>query len=49
MPRLRPQDLPRIRNLAFVYTLAGADCIDLSASDAVVTAAEEVRGQWLHL
>ena len=29
-------------NLAFAYTLAGADCIDMSADEAVVTAANEV-------
>lgn len=38
------QDLPRIRTLAMVYTLAGADCIDVSANEAVVTTAIEVRG-----
>jgi hypothetical protein len=27
-----------------VYTLAGADCIDVSANEAVVTTAIEVRG-----
>lgn len=36
------QDLPRIMNLAFAYTLAGADCIDMSADEAVVTAVNEV-------
>ncbi len=35
------QDLCRVQALALVYTLAGVDCIDMSASDAVVTAAEE--------
>jgi len=34
------QDLPLIRNLCLLYTLAGVDCIDLSADPAVVTAAE---------
>lgn len=31
--------LPAIRNLALVYALAGADCIDLAADPAIVTAA----------
>lgn len=35
------QDLPRVQALCLAYTLAGVDCIDLSASKAVVTAAEE--------
>ncbi len=35
------QDLPSIRNLALAYTLAGADCIDLAADVAVITAARE--------
>ena len=43
------QDLPRIGTLALVYTLAGADCIDLSASEAVVTAAAEVGVYVCHL
>ncbi|MEB3227929.1 MAG: LdpA C-terminal domain-containing domain [Synechocystis sp.] len=34
------QDLPAIRNLALVYTLAGVDCVDLAADPAVVTAAQ---------
>lgn len=34
------QDLPLIRNLCLLYTLAGADCIDLSADPAVVLAAK---------
>jgi len=33
------QHLPRIRNLALVYTLAGADCIDMAADPAVIRAA----------
>jgi len=33
------QDVPLIRNLCFVYTLAGVDCIDLSVDPAVVAAA----------
>ncbi|WP_019501110.1 LdpA C-terminal domain-containing domain [Pseudanabaena sp. PCC 6802] len=35
------QYLPVIRNLALVYTLAGADCIDMAADPAVVNAARE--------
>jgi Fe-S-cluster-containing hydrogenase component 2 len=34
------QDLPAIRNLALAYALAGADCIDVAAEPAVVTAAQ---------
>ena len=34
------QDLPAIRNLALVYTLAGVDCVDLAADPAVVAAAQ---------
>jgi Fe-S-cluster-containing hydrogenase component 2 len=33
------QDLPAIRSLAIAYSLAGADCIDVSAEPAVVAAA----------
>jgi Fe-S-cluster-containing hydrogenase component 2 len=33
--------LPAIRNLAIAYTLAGADCIDVAADLAVITAARE--------
>jgi Fe-S-cluster-containing hydrogenase component 2 len=33
------QHLPTIRNLALVYTLAGADCIDMAADPAVIRAA----------
>jgi Fe-S-cluster-containing hydrogenase component 2 len=33
------QHLPAIRNLALIYTLAGADCIDVAADPAVVAAA----------
>ncbi len=32
--------LPSIRNLALIYTLAGADCIDLAADPAIVRAAQ---------
>lgn len=35
------QDLPAIRSLALAYTLAGADCIDVAADPAVITAAKE--------
>ncbi|MGF1461500.1 MAG: circadian clock protein LdpA [Leptolyngbyaceae cyanobacterium] len=35
------QHLPSIRNLALVYTLAGADCIDVAADPAVVSAVKE--------
>ncbi|MEG3436712.1 LdpA C-terminal domain-containing domain [Pannus brasiliensis CCIBt3594] len=35
------QDLPTIRDLALVYTLAGADCIDVAADRAVIEAARE--------
>jgi Fe-S-cluster-containing hydrogenase component 2 len=34
------QHLPEIRNLALVFTLAGADCIDVAADPAVVHAAQ---------
>ena len=35
------QHLPAIRNLAITYTLAGADCIDIAADKAVISAAKE--------
>ncbi|PLS69578.1 MAG: 4Fe-4S ferredoxin [Cyanobacteria bacterium M5B4] len=35
------QHLPSIRNLVFVYTLAGADCFDVAADPGVVTVARE--------
>lgn len=35
------QDLPTIRSLSLAYTLAGADCIDVAADPAVITAARE--------
>jgi Fe-S-cluster-containing hydrogenase component 2 len=35
------QHLPAIRTLALVYTLAGADCIDVAADPAVIYAARE--------
>lgn len=34
------QHLPSIHNLVLVYTLAGADCIDVAADEAVVAAAQ---------
>ncbi|MDX1976480.1 MAG: LdpA C-terminal domain-containing domain [Pseudanabaenaceae cyanobacterium bins.68] len=33
------QHLPNIRNLALIYTLAGADCIDVASDPAVIRAA----------
>lgn len=33
------QHLPAVRNLTLAYTLAGADCIDVAADPAVITAA----------
>lgn len=44
------QHLPAIRTLALVYTLAGADCIDVAADSAVVYAARsgiEAAQAWL--
>lgn len=35
------QHLPAVRNLALVYTLAGADCIDVAADRAVIIAVQE--------
>ncbi|PSB05055.1 circadian clock protein LdpA [Merismopedia glauca] len=35
------QHLPAIRNLALAYTLAGADCIDVAADPAVISAAKD--------
>ena len=35
------QDLPLIRNMCYLYTLAGVNCIDMSADPAVVTVAKE--------
>lgn len=35
------QHLPAIRSLALAYTLAGADCIDVAADVAVITAVQE--------
>jgi Fe-S-cluster-containing hydrogenase component 2 len=34
------QHLPEIRNLALVFTLAGADCIDVAADPAVIRSAQ---------
>ena len=35
------QHLPAIRNLALIYTLAGADCIDMAPDPATIRAARE--------
>ncbi len=35
------QHLPSIRNLAIVYTLAGADCLDVAADPAVIATVQE--------
>ena len=35
------QHLPAVRNLALVYSLAGADCIDVAADPAVIAAAQD--------
>ncbi|MGF1541159.1 MAG: circadian clock protein LdpA [Pleurocapsa sp.] len=35
------QHLPAVRSLALAYGLAGADCIDVAADEAVITAAQE--------
>lgn len=35
------QHLPAVRSLALVYSLAGADCIDVAANPAVIAAATE--------
>jgi Fe-S-cluster-containing hydrogenase component 2 len=35
------QHLPAIRSLTLAYSLAGADCIDVAADPAVITAAQE--------
>lgn len=35
------QHLPAVRNLALAYTLAGADCIDVSADPAVIRVVQE--------
>lgn len=35
------QHLPAIRSLAIVYALAGADCLDVAADAAVITAAKD--------
>jgi len=41
--------LPYIRNLAVIYTLAGADCIDMAADIAVVRAVESGINQAMRL
>ncbi len=35
------QNLPAVRSLALAYGLAGADCIDVAADEAVIAAAQE--------
>ncbi|CAM9891054.1 unnamed protein product, partial [Choristocarpus tenellus] len=35
------EDLPAVRNLAIVFTLAGADCIDVAAEEAVIEAVRD--------
>ena len=35
------QHLPAIRNLALIYTLAGANCIDMAPDPATIAAARE--------
>ena len=35
------QDLPLIRNMCYLYTMTGVDCIDMSADPAVVIVAKE--------
>ena len=35
------QHLPSIRHLALIYTLAGADCIDMAPDPATIAAARE--------
>jgi len=35
------QHLPAVRNITLAYTLAGADCIDVSADRAVIAAAQD--------
>ena len=34
-------DVPLIRNLCYIYTIAGVDCIDLSTDSGVLTSARE--------
>jgi Fe-S-cluster-containing hydrogenase component 2 len=46
------QDLPAIRSLALIYTLGGADCIDVAADVAVINAATEginMAHQWMEI
>lgn len=43
------QDLSSIRNLCLIYSIAGVDCIDVSADPAVVTAAREGINKALEL
>lgn len=35
------QDIPLIRNLCYIYTLCGVDCIDFSADPSVIDAAND--------
>ena len=35
------EDVPQIRNLALIYTLAGADCIDCAADPSIVAVVDE--------
>jgi hypothetical protein len=35
------QDVPLVRNLCYIYTLVGVDCVDVSADDAVIRAATD--------
>ena len=43
------QHLPAIRNLTLAYALAGADCIDVAADSAIVSAAREAISVAQHL
>jgi Fe-S-cluster-containing hydrogenase component 2 len=46
------QDLPAIRSLVLIYTLAGADCIDVAADLAVINAAQkgmEIANEWAEI
>lgn len=43
------QHLPAVRSLTLAYTLAGADCIDVAADPAVITAAQEALQVAKHL
>jgi Fe-S-cluster-containing hydrogenase component 2 len=43
------QHLPVVRNLVLAYTLAGADCIDVAADPAVISAAQGAIATAIHL